>query len=248
MQRVLVAGIAAAALYIAPALAAPPAPMFNWSGFYVGGNAGGAWSKVHVQMLSGSGTPIDAQAENNAETLGLRSNAFIGGGQGGYNWQAGFVVLGLETDFNSLHLRNSQGPATFRFGSPGTFSVTQSVNTNWLFTARPRLGIATNNLLIYGTGGVAVTDLHYNEAFTDNATGNASENARISKTKGGWTAGGGVEIALLGNWSAKAEYLHAEFGGVTTSAVNNVAEVNIHNVSTLRVDMVRAALNYRFGH
>jgi outer membrane immunogenic protein len=199
-------------------------------------------------MISGSGTPIDAAAENSAETLTLRSASFIGGVQAGYNWQAGPVVLGIETDFNSLRLRPSQGPATFPFGSPGTFTVTQNVDTTWLFTARPRLGFASNNVMIYATGGVAITDVSYSETIIDNVTGNASDRASFSKTKTGWTAGGGIEFAFADNWSARAEYLHAEFGGGAVSTANNVGEINVHGFSKLSVDMARAALNYRFGH
>jgi outer membrane immunogenic protein len=242
--------MAVAAFYSAPVLAAPPAPMFNWSGFYVGGNAGGAWGRDPVQMHSGTASG-DGLAENNAETLTLHSNAFVGGIQAGYNWQAGSWVLGLESDFNSLRLRASQGPATFPYVSASTFTVSQSVRTNWLFTARPRLGFAANSLLIYATGGVAVTDLHYNESILNVVLGGGgTENASLSKTETGWTAGGGVELALPSNWSVRAEYLHAEFGGGSVSGVhvNPSVPPGVHTLSRLSVDMVRAALNYRFGH
>jgi outer membrane immunogenic protein len=251
----LIAGPACAAdlsvkpIYKAPAAVVAPVP-FSWTGFYVGGNAGYAWGKSHVQMLSGSPTPADAAAENAAATVDFRDNAFVGGGQVGYNWQSGPIVLGLEADFNSLRLRASQG-GTFPFAAgvaPGTFTVNQSLHTNWLFTGRPRLGFAADNVLIYATGGIAVTDLHYAIIFIDNNPGGAaSENASLSKTKVGWTAGGGFELALANNWSVKAEYLHAEFGAETTSGANNVGEVNVHNLSRLKVDLVRGGLNYRFA-
>jgi outer membrane immunogenic protein len=111
-----------------------------------------------------------------------------------------------------------------------------------------KLGFAADNWLFYATGGVAVTDLHYDEVFIDNTAGApASEKAGLSKVKTGWTAGAGFEIALPNNWSAKAEYLHAEFGAETTSGTNNVGEVNVHNLSKLKVDLVRAGINYRFA-
>jgi outer membrane immunogenic protein len=127
--------------------------------------------------------------------------------------------------------------------------VSQSFHTNWLFTARPRLGLAVDNWLIYATGGLAVVDLHYDESLTDNSglVPNVSETAGFSKTKIGWTAGAGLEVALAGNWSAKAEYLHAEFGGETTTVINNAGELNVHSLSKLKVDLVRAGINYRFA-
>ena len=239
----------------APVYKAPPvatAPVSTWTGFYAGVNAGGAWGRFPLETINGSPTPADDAAGSAAETLTVRSSSFTGGVQAGYNWQSGGVVFGLEADFNWMSLRASQGPAAFPFGSnPAlTFVVNQSVRTNWLATVRPRVGFTANNVLIYATGGLAVADLRYDESINDAGCCAWIENASLSKTKAGWVAGGGLEVALQRNWSAKAEYLHAEFSGETTTAANAVGEINVHRISRYGIDIVRVGLNYRFapGH
>jgi outer membrane immunogenic protein len=97
-----------------------------------------------------------------------------------------------------------------------SFTVNQSVKTDWLFTARPRLGWANNNWLWYATGGLAVTELKYGNTFTDTYSP-AFETGSISKTKVGWTVGGGGEFALSNNWTVRAEYLYVDFGGVSSA-------------------------------
>lgn len=233
----------------APRHKPPVAIPYSWTGFYLGGNAGGAWAKVPVLFLSGSPTPADNAAENLAGTTDFRPSTFVGGIQGGFNWQSGPVLIGLELDYSSFRLNAQQGPANYPFGSNPAlvFTLTQSVKTNWLFTARPRLGYIANDAVIYATGGVAVTDLNYSLSFIDTSGGGASETTSFSKTKTGWTAGGGVEYALPNNWSLRAEYLHARFGSETIVGVNGVGEPNTHIISKVSVDMVRAGINYRFG-
>jgi len=251
VKKFLFVAIAAGALFGASARAAPPtAPMFNWSGFYVGANAGSAWTKAPLQFISGSATPADAAAENRAGTLDLKDSAFVGGIQGGFNWQSGPVLIGAEIDYDSLRARLQQGPALFPFGSNPAlmFNLTQTVTTNWLLTARPRIGYATNGALVYATGGLAVTKLHYGLAFIDTSGGAAGEGTTFSKTKVGWTAGGGFELALANNWTFKTEYLHVQFGGESVVGVNGAGEPNVHVISRLTADIVRAGINYRFGH
>ena len=240
------AGAADLPVYKAPPAAA--APVSTWTGFYAGVNVGGAWGRFPLETTNGSPTLTDAAAGSAAETLTVRSTSFTGGVQAGYNWQSGQAVFGLEADINWLPLRASQGPAAFPFGSPAPnpFVVTQSVRTNWLATVRPRVGFTANNVLIYATGGLAVADLRYDESINDAGCCAWIENASLSKTKAGWVAGGGLEVALQGNWSAKAEYLHAEFSGVATTAANLVGEVNVHRIARYGIDIVRVGLNYRF--
>ncbi len=245
----LAAGPACAAdlpIYKAPPIAAPFSP---WSGFYAGVNLGGAWGRFPLETINGSPTPVDAAAGSAAETLTVRSSSFTGGVQAGYNWQSGQIVFGLEADISWLPQRASQGPAAFPFGSnPAlTFVVTQSVRTNWLATARPRVGFTANNVLVYATGGLAVADLRYDESINDAGCCAWIENASLSKIKAGWVGGGGLEVALQRNWSAKAEYLHAEFSGETTTAANTVGEVNIHRIARYGIDIARAGINYRFA-
>jgi outer membrane immunogenic protein len=260
-----------ALLAVAPAQAAdlgmrvqPPAlaPAYNWSGFYAGLNAGGAWGHSNTGTATVYDPPADyfASATNTAlfNAAGVqRGNAsgFTGGGQVGFNWQAGNTVLGLETDFQSFRL-NSRSTATGLFPAvlaPAIpFTISHSTSTDWLWTLRPRVGFAANNWLFYATGGVAVANVKASWQYTDSLAN--TESASLSKTKVGWTVGGGVEYALSQAWSVKAEYLYVDLGDeqITTHNLLNAGVIPIpgqpffHSVS-LKSNIVRAGLNYKFG-
>ena len=149
----------------------------------------------------------------------IHPNGGTGGIQAGYNWQAGNVVYGAEVDFDALDLNGSRSITTEYLSAPGTFfTINQSIKTDWLFTARPRIGWVSNNWLLYATGGLAVTELKFNNTFTDTFAA-AYESGSISKTEAGWVVGGGVEYGFTNNWSAKLEYLYMDFGDVSSSGV-----------------------------
>jgi outer membrane immunogenic protein len=147
------------------------------------------------------------------------------GGTAGYNMQFGNAVLGVEGDLDWSNLKGTSGAVL----CPGC-----STSDSWLSTVRGRAGYAFGGVLPYVTGGLAVGDIR----------ASAPGFAGASTTNTGWTLGGGIEIALPGNWTAKAEYLHADLGkfncgtGCGPSPTNNVS---------LHDDVVRAGLNYRFG-
>jgi outer membrane immunogenic protein len=208
------AGAAQAAdLSVAPLYKAPPqvaAPVYNWSGFYIGGNAGGAWGA------------------SNWNTAGSINNVSGGmaGGTAGFNFQTGHAVFGLEGDVDWANVKGTTTSA----GCP----VGCTTTNDWLATARGRAGYAFDRVLPYVTGGVAVGDIKAT------APGFAGQ----TQTNTGWTAGGGVEFALTNNWTAKAEYLHVDLGNMNCGFNCGVAASN--NVS-LREDVVRGGLNFRFG-
>jgi outer membrane immunogenic protein len=164
----------------------------------------------------------------------------------------GKVVTGLEADFNSLSFHKSSS-----LGGPVpvgglSFAVTTAVDTSWLATARGRLGWeVTPGYLIYATGGLAVTEIKVSNSFADNFAPVVSGTSSTRKTKAGWTIGGGIEAALQGNWTVKAEYLYVNFGSVsTTFATNTVAPATVADVMTtsadLRASIVRVGFNYKF--
>ena len=253
LVAIIAASSAGAADLSQPVYKAPPSvvpPVYNWTGFYLGVNAGGAWGTSDITgTLSSLPAPANDTAYEAAESPNLRPDGFTGGAQAGFNWQSGNVVFGLEADFGYFGLNGSQttnivpsGPVTL------TATVNNSLKTDWLFTARPRIGWANNNWLVYATGGLAMTDMKFNSSFSD--TAGETEAATFDKTKAGWTAGGGVEVAFAGNWSAKLEYLYADFGSVSVTDPVLLAGVpeslsTTHDVS-LHTQIVRAGLNYRF--
>jgi len=140
-------------------------------------------------------------------------SGFSGGAQVGYNWQTGPWVFGVEGDIQATGAEDTFAP--WKFSNP------------WFGTLRGRAGYALNNILFYGTGGLAFGDLR-GETF------GLSE----SHTNAGWTAGVGAEFGFAQNWSAKIEYLYVDLANsnfTITGASNGY-----------RFGLVRAGVNYHF--
>lgn len=159
-----------------------PASAFNWSGFYVGANAGYGWA----EMSDNLGGPV----QRLQGALGA-----LGGVQVGYNYDFGGFVLGVEGDLQVSGMKYTETLA----GVTGTFSVDQ------FGTLRARAGLAADRFLPYVTGGLAVANGHIN-------INGAGANYDESKVSVGWTVGAGVEFAATDNITLKAEYLYADFG------------------------------------
>jgi outer membrane immunogenic protein len=234
MKKLLLSAAAIVA-FAAPALAADlpartyskaPAvvvdPTYNWSGFYIGGNLGGAWGRSDYNFLpSGAWGGVflaQLQADGGAR---LNMANVSGGAQAGYNWQINQLVLGLEADIQYIGLRKTNiftqnGPVANIVTS---YVFTESSKSDWLATVRGRIGFTVDHVLFYGTGGLAIADSRSSDslvfptltpAATFTGTGSRSD------TQLGWTAGGGMEWAFAPNWSVKGEYLYAQFGRKTT--------------------------------
>ena len=142
-----------------------------------------------------------------------KPSGFVGGVQAGYNWQQGPWVFGLEGDIQATGADDTFAP--WKFSNP------------WFGTVRGRGGYAFNNILVYGTVGLAFGELRAN-------TFGLTE----SHTNVGWTAGIGAEVGLTRNWSAKVEYLYVDL------ANSNFAITGMSN--GYRFGTLRAGVNYRF--
>jgi outer membrane immunogenic protein len=226
----------------APAYAAPAA--YGWTGCYAGVNGGGAWGRSNMStVLFPNSTAANIVAVQNLDSPNLRPDGGTAGGQLGCNYQTGRIVFGVEADFGWFGLSDSiTSSAPFPSG-PGSFTVSNSVKTDWLFTARPRLGYAWDNWMVYMTGGLAVTKLKYRSSFSD--TGGELENASVDTTRLGATVGGGIEAMLGRNWSAKVEYLYAHFESSNAIGVDNTDPTFTHTVP-LSAHIVRAGINWHF--
>jgi outer membrane immunogenic protein len=174
---------------------------YNWSGFYVGGNLGLSFGRFPV---TGGGTVSSA-------------TGFIGGGQLGYNYQIGQIVVGAEADLQYSGMSKRVGPTTAAL--------------NYFGTARARLGYAFDRFMVYGTGGLAYGDVRIK---TD-AVG------RDDKMLMGWTAGVGMEYAFTQNITARAEYLYTDLGNRTFTLAPGTSVKAGAEFST-----VRTGLNYKF--
>src|SRR5262249_42079713 len=187
MKKLLFGSIAAVALIAANAASAADMgfpvksrtlePEWNWSGFYAGLNAGYArgntiWSDLDAEFTAGG------------SIINESNNAFTGGGQIGYNWQFRHAVVGIETDFNYVGLKQE----TILFANfPGVAPVPFHDAIHWLGTVRGRAGLAVDNVFTYLTAGLAY-------ARTDHSFIDLSgTNHDIGTTKVGFAAGAGAE-------------------------------------------------------
>jgi outer membrane immunogenic protein len=205
-------GAAAADLSLAPLYKAPPAqvaPVYNWTGFYLGANGGGGWGR----------------SSWNANATGINLSGGQAGGTIGYNRQLGNVVFGVEGDIDWSGFNGTGTTA----GCPGGCGTSDS----WLSTVRGRIGYSFDRVMPYATGGLAIGDIR---ASAPGFAGGTSTNA-------GWTLGGGVEVALPGNWSAKAEYLRVDLGGFNCTGCGAPPTNNV----SLQENVFRAGVNYHFG-
>jgi outer membrane immunogenic protein len=141
------------------------------------------WQGLYAGLNLGYGWGSVSNAAN-------RPEGFLGGVGVGYNWQYGTLVYGLETDLQLSGADDTVG--------------TRKFSNTWFGTLRARGGFSFNNVLLYGTGGLA-----YGGLKGEAVGGAASE----SKTLAGWTAGVGMEIALAPAWTVKAEYLYLDLSG-----------------------------------
>lgn len=201
--------------------AAGPAYAGDFKGFYAGLNLGGTSghadaSTTTVFSSSGYFAPNSVPAIATAGAQSLGANSFAGGGQAGFNFQHKSFVFGVETDIGSMSASQSKSTTAKYPCCPATFTITQFAGTSWLYTLRPRIGFTRGPVLVYGTGGLAVTDVDYTALFTDTFA-SALEHGGKTGTQTGWAAGAGVEFKPGRRWSLKGEYLRSEFNISNTS-------------------------------
>ena len=229
-----------------PALAAPQEES-PWHGFYVGANAGGAWSTADADATV-TGTTVDNGINSVTSVKGhlpsAHKNTFTGGLEGGYNYIMGSdILLGVETDIDYFHIRR-EGFRTATVGAV-TYSVDQSLHTDFLWTLRARAGyIFAEKFLVFASGGLALTETHYNAAFTGGAYSVIAP--EHSGTRTGWTVGGGAGYAITPNITAKAEYLYQDFGSSRFTATSANGNVTLNSEAHLRSHLFRAGIDYRF--
>lgn len=221
----------------------------NWTGFYIGGNIGAVWGRSVVNYTASTFfTASDQISADGSPTL--TNTTIMGGVQAGANWQTGAFVLGVETDINSVRVRNAG--AVTRATAPGLslgYTVSENVESNWLFTFRGRGGLAYGNALLYVTGGLAVADVKFNQTgtFPNCPCGIATEQ---SGTKVGWTVGAGIEYMIAPAWTMKAEYLYVDLGKQTFADNLGAAgfpQASFTHEAHLTESIARIGLNYRFG-
>jgi len=215
--------------------ARPPAPVlapiYDWSGFYIGANGG--WGSSHKCWDSVAPTPFLIGAEGCHDATGGTA-----GGQIGYRWQASSWVFGLEAQGNWADFRGSNESVLF----PG-FANESRIDAFGLFTGQ--VGWAANNVLYYVKGGAAVTADRFR--IRDIPTG-VVIGTTGDDTRWGGVIGAGLEFGFAPNWSAGIEYNHLFMQDRTHTFVDPVIG-GVVGVDRIRqdVDLVTVRVNYRFG-
>ncbi|WP_338821551.1 outer membrane protein [Bradyrhizobium septentrionale] len=286
-----------------------PAPVYGWTGLYVGGNVGYGWGKADTDVVGNAttvvfptflgGFPNNSVAVAGSNTAKL--NGASGGGQIGYNYQfSPRWVLGFEADIQDSGERGGNTfaqpfstpvctlaaagppgvPVVFPNNGPptclltgtlnGTAATTYDAKINWFGTVRGRVGgLITDQVLIYGTGGLAFGRVEVSGitgvsgSINTNAALTPSANAfSDSRTKVGFTVGGGVEgkISYGMGWTWKLEYLYVDLGSLDTIGPFPGASVNPPGLGLITSpfsgtitththftdNILRVGLNYQF--
>lgn len=212
--------------------ARPIVTVYNWTGFYVGGNIGYTWGRSDYSLTypnNGAAPPDfsvavpEIQAAPGIAGSGrLNPDGVIGGLQAGYNWQSGKIVFGIEGDISASSLRrtsilNTTFPIGANVFSGQPLNVTTSIKNEWLATLRPRIGVAFDRTLAYVTGGLAVGEVSYSQAnnWVSTLPSNVTDVGAVSATKWGWTIGVGLAHAFNDKWSVRGEYLYTDLGSVS---------------------------------
>jgi outer membrane immunogenic protein len=214
----------------------PPPPVYDWSGFYIGGNGGWGTSRKCWDLSSfavipgGAITTLPALVSEGCHD----ANGGTAGGQIGYRWQTGSWVWGIEGQGNWADFSSSRASLLFP-----TTVINSKIDSFGLITGQ--IGYAWNNVLLYVKGGAAVTGNKF-ELFDPTIPVDATANT----TRWGGTVGVGVEVGFASNWSIGVEYDHLFMGSRDVNF--NAAGVFFQDEHISQgVDMGLVRLNYRFG-
>lgn len=240
LSMLLTGAASAADLAARPYTKAPPiAAVYNWTGFYVGGHVGGAWTNEEWINTANTTTFGDL-----GPGLGIRQrgSGFIGGGHIGYNWQASNFVFGLEGSIDGLSNDHSVSVNTLFGAGDDVFSW----RSQWMASIVGRAGVAFDNSLLYVKGGWAGVNnrLSVSDTVVNPAVGSGSQ----TTWHNGWTVGAGWEYGLTQNWIIGVEYNYAQFETKSYQLNNTQAGATYtFDAKPRDIQSVLGRLSYKFG-
>ena len=223
---------------------AAPAPIWNWTGFYIGGHVGAGWGTTETTLDSIAAPGVPLTPAGLALTQNSRSG-FLGGGQIGYNFQSGWAVFGVQADIAGLDVKGT---------TPCLVVISCTAKSHWLATVSGRFGgVVADKTLVYVKGGAAW--LNTTHSLDVPALGGgfggfgAFTGTSADSTALGWLLGFGAEYAFTQNWSAFIEYDYmgfdkksVAFNLVAPGVGTAVANVSIQN----KLSIAKVGVNYKF--
>ncbi|KQU65751.1 hypothetical protein ASC75_11105 [Aminobacter sp. DSM 101952] len=231
----------------------------DWSGVYLGASIGGVGGSGKVEATTSDGFVgsyfTSPDPEQIAATVAgpLSQWRATGGVFAGYGQQWDNLYLAVEGSANSLSFDGSRSSGAVYLSNPdGQFTHRLSATADWQATVRARLGLAQDRWLGYVTGGAAVTRIKLDATFADDFLGaGAAGHSASDDTVLGFVLGSGGEYALNDRWTARVEYLYADYGKVSTSSVvtNPAFPVFSNDLDTsfrFRTHTISVGLHHRF--
>lgn len=214
---------------IAPA----PAPVFSWTGIYLGGHVGYGWSNKDWTLIRNAGP--QPSNEIGSVITSHDADGALGGVQLGYNYQRNGIVLGAEGEFSWTGMNGDSS-----WENSGREYRDASTDINWIATLAGRVGFAFDRKLLYVKGGIAWAD----EDFSHTGGEGTVRHLSGGDTRTGWLIGAGLEYALDSNWSLKAEYDYLNFGSDKVSLTDG----DVTAIFDIDQDMhvVKVGINYKF--
>lgn len=177
---------------------AEPGVTYDWTGLFVGIQAG--WAQLD----------LDRQVTGGGFANSYRADGGFGGVHGGYNWQFNNWVIGLEADFDLADINGNDA------GAGGTTDTTE---VNWMAAATVKAGLAINRVLVYGEAGGMVADFDQS-----NSSGAGWSQGG---TDGAWVVGAGLAYAFSDKWFARVAYRYADFDSETYTPTNGIFAFNL---------------------
>ena len=230
-----------------PLKAAPmmAAPVYSWTGFYIGGNGGYGWDDIKTV----ESTPASVAFPTGTVFPVGRGSGWLAGVQAGYNYQiAPNFLFGVEGEYLWADIRDTSVSISTVPRFLG-FASTNTTKYQDIALATARLGYVANEWLFYGKGGLAWGE-STSSGFGMLANGTLNDTFTKFSSHTGWVVGVGVEWSFAPNWSAKIEYDHIFFDSrniaVNDTTVAGVSSVTVQSSGT-NLDLVRAGINYRFN-
>jgi outer membrane immunogenic protein len=256
MKKTFAATAAAAALLVAstaatlaadlPVKARPyvPAPIWTWTGFYIGAHVGAGWGTTESTLTGVFTSPPPTTTAFSFPFSQNSRSGFLGGAQAGYNWQSGWAVFGIQGDIAGTDIKGT---------TPCVVILSCTTKTDWLATVSGRLGaVVADRGLIYVKGGAA----WMNSKHTVNLPFIAApivgqELTSRESTAWGWLLGFGTEWMITPNWTAFIEYNYIEFdkkneGFTINPAFTGGGTVIVNADLKNKLSIAKVGVNYKF--